>query len=76
MPRYYLHIHDGHDLDLDPDGTDFRDLQAAQAEAERVVRELWLDWSEARPDTAIEIVDATGRTMRRVPFSDVIGPMQ
>ena len=76
MPRYYFHIHNGHDLELDPEGDDFPDLGAAQAEAKRVIRELWLDWAEARIDMAIEIVNETGQTALRVPFANVIGPTQ
>ena len=76
MPRYYLRIRKGHDVDLDPDGDDFPDLGAAQAEARRVIRELCLDWSEARIGMVIEIVDETGRTVLRVPFANVIGRTQ
>ncbi|WP_262299683.1 DUF6894 family protein [Microvirga sesbaniae] len=76
MPRYYLHLHTGQDLELDPEGDDFPDLGAAQAEAKRVIGELWLDWPEARIGMAIEIVDETGQTVLRVPFADVIGRMQ
>ncbi|MBA1159045.1 DUF6894 family protein [Microvirga mediterraneensis] len=76
MPRYYLHIHNGHDLELDPEGEDFPDLGAAQLEAKRVIGEVWLDWSEARIGMAIEIVDETGQTVLRVPFADAIGRTQ
>jgi hypothetical protein len=76
MLRYYLHIQKGHDLELDPEGDDFPDLEAAQAEANRVIRELWLDRGEARIDMAIEIVNEAGQTVLRVPFADVIGRTQ
>ena len=76
MPRYCLHIRNGHDVDLDTEGDDFPDLQSAQAAAERVIRELWLDWPDARIDMAIDLVDETSQTVLRVPFADVIGRTQ
>jgi hypothetical protein len=76
MSRYYLHIRNGHDLGLDPEGDDFPDLEASQAEATRVIKELWLDWAEVRIDMVIEIVDEADQTVLRIPFADIICPTQ
>ena len=40
MPLYYLHIRNGDKLEVDPDGTELPDLEAAFAEAVKVAREL------------------------------------
>ncbi len=74
MPRYYLHIHNGYDLERDPDGADFRDLQTARAEAERVIREVSRNWPQARRYMTILIADEAGQTILRLPFADVMGP--
>lgn len=76
MPRYHLHIHTGEDVEEDLEGKDFPDREAAQAEAERVIREVCISWPEAQIDMMMVIADETGRTVRMVPFEYVIGPMQ
>jgi hypothetical protein len=38
MPRYYLHLRNGHVLEKDPDGIDLPNIEAARAEALRVFR--------------------------------------
>jgi hypothetical protein len=76
MPCYYLHLHDGHDIALGPRGADFFNLATAQAEAVRVIRELWFAWPKGRSAMMIEIADATGQNVLRVRFADVVGPMQ
>jgi hypothetical protein len=40
LPRYYLHVRDGVDQMLDPDGSDFPDLDAAISSALAGAREL------------------------------------
>jgi hypothetical protein len=73
MPRYYFHIHNGYDLELDPDGTDFPDMNDARAEAERMIRDISRYWPQARRYMSIEIVDKGGKTLLRLPFVDVTG---
>jgi hypothetical protein len=76
MPLYYLHIKEGADLLLDPDGANFRDLEAARIEAIESARELIseavLHGSPLRMHRAFQIDDADGRTLLRVPFTDAI----
>ena len=73
MPCFYLHIHNGYDLEPNPDGADFPDLKAAFAEAKRVVRDVSRHWPQAQRYMMIEIVDEAGRTILRLPFADVVG---
>jgi hypothetical protein len=73
MPRYYFHIHNGCELELDSDGADFPDLQAARAEAERIIWDVSRFWPQARRYMMIKIADETGQTIVRLPFADVTG---
>ena len=77
MFQYYFHIRNGPEgeyLDIDPDGTFLPSLEAAQALALQMVRELWTEWSEADRDTVIEIADEIGNPLLIVPFSEAIRP--
>jgi hypothetical protein len=69
MPLYYLHIRHGNRLELDPEGTELPDLEAAVSEALRVARELASEVPDLSRETVIEIADGTGQTVRTVPFS-------
>jgi hypothetical protein len=72
MPLYYLHIRNGTKLELDPDGIELPDMNAAVLEAFRVARELLGEVSDLGRETVIEIAEETGLASRTVPFSDVI----
>lgn len=72
MPLYYLHIRNGDRLEMDPDGTELPDLDAAFTEAVKVARELANEVDDLGQDAIIEIVDASGETILTVPFSDAI----
>jgi hypothetical protein len=69
MPLYYLHIRHGNRLELDPEGTELPDLEAAVSEALRVARELASEVPDLGRETVIEIADGTGQTIQTVPFS-------
>jgi hypothetical protein len=73
MPRYYFHIHNGYELELDPVGADLPDLKAARSEAERITRDVSRFWPQARRYMMIEIADEAGQTIVRLPFADVMG---
>jgi hypothetical protein len=73
MPRYYFKIHNGYELELDSDGADFPDLQAARAEAERITRDVSRFWPQARRYMMIEIADEAGQTIVRLSFAGVMG---
>jgi hypothetical protein len=74
MPLYYLHIRNGNKLEVDPDGTDLPDLDAALAEALKVARELVDEVVDLGRDAVIEIADGPGETILTVPFSDAVRP--
>ena len=74
MPLYYLHIRNGDKLEVDPDGTELPDLEAAFAEAVKVARELVDEVDDLGRDAAIEITDGSGETVLTVPFSDTLRP--
>ena len=63
MPLYYLHIRNGDKLEVDPDGTELPDLDAALAEAVKVARELVDEVHDLGRDAVIEIADGSGETI-------------
>jgi len=72
MPLYYLHIRNRDKLEVDPDGTELPDLDAAFAEALKVARELVGEVDDLGRDAVIEIADRSGETILAVPFSDAV----
>jgi hypothetical protein len=74
MPLYYFHIRTGDKLEIDPDGTELPDLDAAVAEALRVARELLDEAADLGREAVIEIADGAGQTILTVPFSDAARP--
>jgi hypothetical protein len=74
MPLYYLHIRNGEKLEVDPDGTELPDLDAAFAEAMKVARELAGEVADLGRDAIIEIADGSGDTILAVPFADAVLP--
>ncbi len=69
MPLYYLHIRNGDKLELDPDGMELPDLDAAVGEALRVAQELVGEVSDLGHDAVIEIADGAGQTLQTIPFA-------
>jgi hypothetical protein len=74
MPLYYLHIRNGDKLEVDPDGTELPDLEAALTEALKVARELMDEVADLGRNAVIEVADGSGETVLTVPFSDAIRP--
>jgi hypothetical protein len=74
MPLYYLHIRNGDKLEVDPDGTELPDLEAALTEALKVARELMDEVADLGRDAVIEVANGSGETVFTVPFSDAIRP--
>ena len=76
MPLYYLHIKDGAELLLDPEGSNLPNLEAARIEAIEGARQLIsqaiLTGSPLRMQRAFQIDDADGHTLLSVPFTDAI----
>ncbi|KLK94581.1 hypothetical protein AA309_02810 [Microvirga vignae] len=74
MPLYFLHIRNGDKLEIDPDGMELPDQDAALIEALKVARELLDEVADLGRDAVIEIADGTGETVLTVPFSDAVRP--
>ena len=76
MPLYFLHVRDGADLLLDPDGSNLPNLAAARTEAIESARELIsaavLTGSPLGLQRSFQIDDADGVTLLNVPFSEAI----
>jgi len=65
MPRFHLHLIDGHPL-LDIQGQDFADLEAAKVEAAARLRALRTSKTYKHHAKAIRIADDSGTTVARV----------
>ena len=63
MPLYYLHIRNGDKLEVDPDGTELPDLEAALTEALKVARELMDEVADLGRNAVIEVADGSGETV-------------
>lgn len=73
MPRYYLHVRDGVDQMLDPDGSDLPDLDAAISSAIAGARDLLA----AGMKTGVldlryrmDIENSDGEILHTIPFAD------
>lgn len=75
MPVYYFHLRDGHDTLLDPDGRDLSGpeaiAQAALAEARALVSDE-ARLGRIRLDQRIEVEDAGGQVVHRLPFGQAV----
>jgi hypothetical protein len=67
-----LHIRNGNKLEIDPDGTELPDLQAARVEALKVAHELMIEVSDLGDEAAIEIADGDGHPLLSVRFSEAV----
>jgi hypothetical protein len=68
MPLYYLHVRDGVDISLDPEGIELPDVDAARGEALKVKRELLTGWPEPGSGIVIQVEDASGQSPVTIPF--------
>ena len=74
MGRYYFHLCDGTDVLLDPDGRDLEEgsiSTAALAEARAMIAADVLE-GNVRLDQQIEVRDASGTIVHRLPFEDAV----
>src|SRR5262245_48899019 len=79
MPRFFFHFRDAKDLDLDEDGLELPDLDAAYLEAFEAAKEMWGEAiRELRNPSReqIEIGDAQGQTLMIVPFREVMDSLK
>jgi hypothetical protein len=77
MPRYFLHICDGSNLDRDDAGMDLFNIDEACTEAMSLARDLCYLWNDLPPgaldNMAIEVADELGQTVLVLPFPAAMG---
>jgi len=72
--RYFFHI-EGMTQSSDSEGLELPDLEAVRSEAIEGVREILSESALAgrdRTDWTMLVTDATGKTVFRLPFSEVL----
>jgi hypothetical protein len=75
MPRYFFHIRERNELDVDVDGLDFPDHATAQLGAEAAAKDMVVDaviGDGVIDGRQIEVVSATGEVVAVVPLRSVI----
>lgn len=75
MPKYFFHIRDGNNFEIDTVGTHFPTLELAVSDAKLAAREIIAEKLMAgdRLDgQCFEITDEAGRVVDTVPFRSVI----
>ena len=75
MPRYHLHIRNGHGLTPDEEGRELADEAAARDEALKGIRSIAAEEvREGRLDLAgrIDVTDADGRLLFSIPFEEAV----
>ncbi len=76
MPRYFFHVRDGQEY-LDPDGTELKDVAAAQIYALQVVTQVLSTagsdfWNGE--DWRLQVEDEAGTELFRLLFQAVMKP--
>jgi hypothetical protein len=74
MPRFYLHLRRGREVEHDREGSEFASLQDAEREALKAAAKVWAIMpATADPNRfALEITDDDGRAVLTVPFSEAL----
>jgi hypothetical protein len=75
MPRFHFHFRTAKQLETDPDGLEFPDLETAYLEAFRAAVEIWAEMLQRREDPrdlSVDIHDGGGRLLLTLPFSEVL----
>lgn len=75
MPRFHLNIFNGDGASPDEEGQEFAGLPAARAEAIRGIRSMLAsELGEGRIELGgrIEIADANGLVLEKVPFAEAL----
>jgi hypothetical protein len=74
MPRYFLNIRDGFEID-DPEGMELPDFAAALDEATKSARELLAEGARvglSHSHWTISVTDEAGKVVATVQFADVV----
>lgn len=75
MPKYYFHIRNGDELEVDGTGADFASLELAVSDAKLAAREMiseLLMTGEILNGQQFEITDNRGEVVATVPFQSVL----
>ena len=75
MARYFLHLRDGHDEILDPDGAEYATHAALQKAVLNAARELIAAdalTGQVRLDQRIDAEDADGTVVHTLPFAEAV----
>jgi len=75
MPKYYFHIRDGQQLEVDDMGTEFASLELAVSDAKLAAKEMLselLRTGEIVDGQEFEITDIRGEVVATVPFRSVL----
>jgi hypothetical protein len=76
MPKYYFHIRNGDEFEVDEVGADFSSLELAVADAKMAAKEMISDLltaDEIVDQQQFEIIDNKGKVVATVPFRSVLG---
>jgi hypothetical protein len=76
MPLFFFDYFDEDGRDLDTDGIEFPDIEAAYIDAYHSVIDIWAEARHEGRDLRrhrFEIRDATGNIVMELPFSEVLG---
>jgi hypothetical protein len=75
MPRFHFHFRKGREVEPDPEGLQFPDLETAYLEAFQAATEIWAEMLQRREDPrdlSVDIRDSGGRVLLTLPFSEVL----
>ncbi|MDM9646819.1 hypothetical protein [Rhizobium sp. S163] len=73
--RYYFHIRDGLDIEIDPEGTELPSVTAAHEEARDAAREIVAEMvlrQERISGKTFQVTDETGLIITLIPFASVL----
>ncbi len=71
MPRYFFHVRTAEDLEVDPEGSEFADLEKAELDAQVAASEIVADMvrsGEPVDRHCFEITDENGTVLSTIPW--------
>jgi hypothetical protein len=79
LPQFFFNFRDENGVDLDREGLDLPDLDAAYMEAFEAAKEMWIEAIRDMRNPmrqSFEVVDADGKPLIIVPFGEVIASLK
>jgi hypothetical protein len=75
MPRFYLHIRRGREVEADREGVEFPTLAIAEREAVKALAGAWRKMPSNMDPTryTLEVADEEGRPVLAIPFPNALG---